>query len=167
MTKVVHCKRERYDVYIGRGPGCIWGNPFSHKDGTLAKHKVDTREEAVEKYREYILNKPELLECLEELKGKVLGCWCAGKVPLTENDKPFRCHGQVILELIEIGDNIMMTKDERDSIREAFIKNLASWKGEYTWVDLKVFSNNKYIGEADFEIIVEELRNDSRIFLIQ
>ena len=101
MTKVVHCKRERYDVYIGRGPGCIWGNPFSHKDGTLARYKVDTREEAVEKYRKYILNKPELLERLHEFKGKVLGCWCAGKVALTENDKPFRCHGQVLLELLK------------------------------------------------------------------
>lgn len=25
---VVHCKREPYDVYIGRGSK--WGNPFSH-----------------------------------------------------------------------------------------------------------------------------------------
>ena len=28
MTKVVHCKKELYDVYIGRPSK--WGNPFSH-----------------------------------------------------------------------------------------------------------------------------------------
>ena len=52
--KVVHCKKEKYDVYIGRPT--IWGNPFSHKEGTKAKYKVDTREEAIEKFKEYLLN---------------------------------------------------------------------------------------------------------------
>ncbi|KKM65589.1 hypothetical protein LCGC14_1489730 [marine sediment metagenome] len=89
--RVVHCKRERYDVYIGRGQGSIWGNPYSHKDGTLAKYKVDSREEAVKKYREYILNSPQLLGCLHELKGKVLGCWC----------HPKACHGDILVELIK------------------------------------------------------------------
>jgi len=28
MIRVVHCKREPYDVYIGRGSK--WGNPFTH-----------------------------------------------------------------------------------------------------------------------------------------
>lgn len=87
--KVVHCKRERHDVYIGRPSK--WGNPFSHKDNTLAKYKTASRNEAVERYREYILNKPELLECLHELKGKVLGCWCSPKA----------CHGDVLAELVE------------------------------------------------------------------
>lgn len=89
--KVVHCMREKYDVYIGRGKGSIWGNPFTHKDGTFAKFKVDTREEAVERYREYILNSPRLLEHLHELKGKVLGCWCSPKA----------CHGDILIELIK------------------------------------------------------------------
>ena len=89
MSKVVHCKRKKYDVYIGRPSK--WGNPFSHKEGTLAKYKVDTREEAVEKYREYILDNPVLLDALHELKGKVLGCWC----------KPLACHGDILIELIE------------------------------------------------------------------
>lgn len=97
--KVVHCKRDKYDVYIGRPSK--WGNPYTHKDGTSAKYKTDTREEAIVKYREYILLRPDLLGCLEELKGKTLGCWCAGKIPLTENDKPFICHGQVLLELVK------------------------------------------------------------------
>ena len=44
-TTVVHCKREPYDVYIGRpGP---WGNPFEiGTDGT--------REEVIAKYEEWI-----------------------------------------------------------------------------------------------------------------
>ena len=37
-TKVVHCKKSEYDVYIGRPS--LWGNPFSSKDKTLAKFRV-------------------------------------------------------------------------------------------------------------------------------
>jgi hypothetical protein len=88
-TKVVHLMREKYDVAIDRSSK--WGNPFTHKDGTMAKFKVATREEAIEKYREYILNNEELMNSLDELKGKVLGCWC----------KPKACHGDVLIELIE------------------------------------------------------------------
>lgn len=93
--KVVHCMREKYDVYIGRGKS-IWGNPFSHKVGTMADFKVETREEAISRYREYILKQPKLIEKLPNLKGKTLGCWC--KTP--ENpDTP--CHGDVLVELIK------------------------------------------------------------------
>lgn len=77
-----------YDVYIGRGS--IWGNPFSHLENTKAIYKVETREEAVEKYREWILNQPKLLNKLHRLKGKTLGCYC----------KPKSCHGDVLIELI-------------------------------------------------------------------
>lgn len=89
MAIVVHCKKEKYDVYIGRPSK--WGNPYSHKEGTLAKYKVNTREEAIQKYREYILNNQDLLKDLHELKGKILGCWC----------KPLSCHGDVLAELVE------------------------------------------------------------------
>jgi hypothetical protein len=85
--KVVHCKKEKYDVYIGRPS--IWGNPFTHKDGTLAKYKCESREAAVNAYKEWILTQPELLHKLSELKGKVLGCWC----------KPQACHGDILLEM--------------------------------------------------------------------
>jgi hypothetical protein len=89
--KVVHCKKEPFDVYIGRPSK--WGNPFSHKTGTLAKFKVSSRDEAVDKYRDYILSKPDLLSQLHELDGKILGCWCS----------PQRCHGDVLLELLREG----------------------------------------------------------------
>lgn len=80
-TRVVHCKRERYDVLIGRPSK--WGNPFQiGKDGT--------REEVIAKYREWIQGQPELLAALPELQGKTLGCWCA----------PKPCHGDVLVELV-------------------------------------------------------------------
>jgi hypothetical protein len=85
--KVVHCKKEPFDVYVGRPTK--WGNPFSHKAGTLAKYQVRTREDAVSKYREWILNNPTLMKDLPELKGKTLSCWC----------KPLACHGDILLEL--------------------------------------------------------------------
>ena len=85
--RVVHNKREPFDVYIGRPSK--WGNPFSHKDGTLAEFRVATRDEAVDAYAVWIETQPELLDSLGELRGKVLGCWCA----------PQRCHGDVLLAL--------------------------------------------------------------------
>lgn len=80
MNGVVHVKHDRYDVYVGRPTK--WGNPFAiGKDGS--------REEVVEKYREWIMQQPHLLAALPELRGKVLACWCA----------PLPCHGDVLTEL--------------------------------------------------------------------
>jgi hypothetical protein len=77
---VVHYKKKKYDVYIGRPSK--WGNPFVIGiDGT--------RSEVIEKYREWILTQPDLLNSLHELKGKTLGCWCA----------PKRCHGDILEEM--------------------------------------------------------------------
>lgn len=86
--KVVHCKKEPFDVYIGRpGP---WGNPFSHKDGTLAKFKVKDLAEALLKYEEWLMSQPMLVERAKfSLKGKTLGCWC----------KPGQCHGDILLRV--------------------------------------------------------------------
>jgi hypothetical protein len=87
---------DEYDVYIGRGRGSIWGNPFSHKSGTAAARVVDSVEEAVKSYREYVLSRPELLERVGELKGKRLGCWCK-----TKGDPNALCHGDVLAELAD------------------------------------------------------------------
>ena len=89
QTKVVNKYAEEYDVYIGRGSK--WGNPFTHKDETKAEYRVSSREEAIEKYREWIMNQPELLKDLHELKGKTLGCFC----------KPKACHGDVLAYLCD------------------------------------------------------------------
>lgn len=74
------------NVYIGRGSP--FGNPYSHEG--YGEFQVATREEAIEKYRTWILSRSELMEKLRELKGKRLGCWCV----------PENCHGHVILELL-------------------------------------------------------------------
>ncbi|PSR31594.1 MAG: hypothetical protein C7B46_16630, partial [Sulfobacillus benefaciens] len=51
-TRVVHCKKAPYDVYIGRPSK--WGNPFSHKPGTQARFVVASRDAAIAAYREWI-----------------------------------------------------------------------------------------------------------------
>jgi len=90
-TNVINIKtNEPYDVYIGRGS--IYGNPYTHIKNrqTKATYIVATRKEAMEKYREYLLNNKELLARLEELRGKTLGCFC----------KPKSCHGDIIIDLL-------------------------------------------------------------------
>jgi len=78
-------------VYIGRpGP---WGNPFSHKPETVARWKVNTRDEAVDFFEKLLEAKikktPGFLQNLiDELGGKSLICWCA----------PARCHGDVLIK---------------------------------------------------------------------
>ena len=75
--KVVHCKKEPCDVYIGRAPGekGKWGNPYTHlDDSSQAKFKVESRKEAIESFREWI-TKGEgqyRLKDLHELKEKTL-----------------------------------------------------------------------------------------------
>lgn len=91
-TRVVNCKHEDYDVYIGRPSK--WGNIYSHLPNTLAEYRVATREEAIAKYREWILAQPDLMAALSELRGKTLGCWC----------KPKTCHGDILVELLEKHD---------------------------------------------------------------
>lgn len=99
---IVHCKRSTFDVYVGR-PGkptpWHWGNPFSHKAGTLAAVKVATAEEAVQAFEDWLDGtvhleiEPErrlwILNSLPSLAGKVLGCWC---VTPEAPDAP--CHGR-------------------------------------------------------------------------
>jgi len=82
MTRVVHCKREAYDIYCGRPSP--FGNPFLiGLDGT--------REEVIAKYEAWIQTQPDLLGRLPELKGKILGCWCAPKA----------CHCDVLARLAD------------------------------------------------------------------
>jgi hypothetical protein len=83
---VVHCRRSKYDVYIGRPSK--WGNCFEiGKDGN--------REDVIRKYEEWIMTQPQLLADLHELKGKVLGCWCS----------PQNCHGDVLSRLANQENN--------------------------------------------------------------
>lgn len=57
---LVHCKKEPYDIYIGRGSK--YGNPFTHvKYSQLAEVIVDSREEAIECYKNWIEFYPNLI----------------------------------------------------------------------------------------------------------
>lgn len=96
MTKVVNLRRERYDVYIGRGPGGkvavkpgargYFGNPFD-----AGEHG----EAALEMYRDYFQKRIEedadFRAAILGLKGKTLGCFC----------KPGPCHGDRIVEWLD------------------------------------------------------------------
>lgn len=80
--RVVNVRKENCDTYIGRPSK--WGNPFViGRDGTRAQ--------VIEKYREYIRGRPDLVEDLRQFAGKTLGCHCA----------PLPCHGDVLLEKLE------------------------------------------------------------------
>lgn len=87
---VVHCKKEPHDVYIGRPSP--FGNPFSHLPATktVAKYRCKTREESIQRYEEWLRAQPELMaKVRSELKGKILGCWCAPKA----------CHGDILARI--------------------------------------------------------------------
>ena len=89
MTRVVHCKREPFDVYIGRPSR--WGNSFRiGRDGS--------REEVIAKYREWLMSQPGLLADIHELKGKTLGCWCR---PTAGFRGRLLCHGQILAGLAD------------------------------------------------------------------
>lgn len=69
-------------IYVGRGTP--WGNPFH-----IGDH--GSRDEVMEKYREYVVTQLNIMTSLDKLRGKDLVCWCA----------PLRCHAEVLLELLE------------------------------------------------------------------
>lgn len=86
--RVVHCKRERHHVYIGRNrkhePPSKWGNKFvvgvhGTRGECIALHEADLRARLRED--------DALIAALDELRGLVLGCWCA----------PQPCHGDVLV----------------------------------------------------------------------
>ena len=103
MDLVVHCKKARYDVYIGRLPGAAsiehYGNPFTHLDYGKGQVRVASREAAVQAYEDWLAGtvwqnvaqkqRQWVLAHINELRGKTLGCWCA----------PLACHGDVLVRL--------------------------------------------------------------------
>ena len=67
-------------VYIGRPSK--WGNPFT-------MNGEQDRERVIAQFEQYLLNSPNLLAQVGELKGKGLVCYCAPKA----------CHGDILLRL--------------------------------------------------------------------
>jgi Domain of unknown function (DUF4326) len=100
-TRVVHLKREYYDVRIDRATE--WGNPYDWREGTKARYRVADRDEAIAQYRGHVLARPGLVAALPGLRDKTLGCWCAPPGGLTAADTPYVCHGQVLAELADAG----------------------------------------------------------------
>lgn len=66
-----------------------WKNPFSVK-----KYG---RSVALDKYKEYVLSNADLLNCINELKGKALGCWCRS---FDNNTEEIICHGDILIDLL-------------------------------------------------------------------
>lgn len=100
MIMIVNRRHTSEGYYIGR-PSPL-GNPYSHKDGTLAEFKVATRGEAIARYEIYIRDKylndhniHNIILSLAEQYRRVgiitLACWC----------KPKACHGDVLAKLIK------------------------------------------------------------------
>ena len=96
---VIHNKKTEPTIdgiYIGRP--YVLGNPFSHKEKSIAKYKVKSRDEAVDEYEKWLDEKLKdseseeykefcrLLELYKSNKRLDLICWC----------HPLRCHGDVL-----------------------------------------------------------------------
>lgn len=94
MATVVRIKRQNgqvvqdCDVYIGRACNrggwnllqSKWHNPF-----TAAEYG----DQAIILYEQYIRASP-LINEIEELRGKTIGCWCA----------PNPCHGDILVKIL-------------------------------------------------------------------
>lgn len=98
--RVVNIHKERFTRYIGRGSR--FGNPFTHsRKPTTARVKVETKQDAVDAYRSWLLClapyqdfEPEMrsqtLKAIKKLdEYEVLGCHCLNPP----------CHGYVVIEL--------------------------------------------------------------------
>ena len=46
----------------------MWGNPFSHKAGTKAQFQVASREEAIRKFEEWFLARPEMVALAKQVR---------------------------------------------------------------------------------------------------
>jgi len=87
------------DIYIGRGSPL--GNPYSHLYSKVGAIKVDTREEAIACYKEWLREKifkqdTKVINAINAIINKVekgnvnLTCFCA----------PKPCHGEVIADMV-------------------------------------------------------------------
>jgi len=104
----VHCKKDEFDVYVGRPS--IWSNPWSHVFG-YQTIQVENRHKAIDNYMKWLIGsdftdfeqerRKQILERVHELKGKVLGCWCAPKA----------CHALV---LHMFADGMLEPNDKED-----------------------------------------------------
>jgi hypothetical protein len=113
-----HHKPTEYDYYIAR-PSKL-GNPYTHnKNSKYAKYIVETRDLAIDNYKEWLKDKimnddNDILNELNNLRNfymknnKInLVCWC----------KPDRCHGDILKEFLE---GKLFDNDEKYKIKNNF-----------------------------------------------
>jgi len=108
-TLVVNVRDKNYDVYIGRegrGETGYFGNPVIRgKVCTVCGNVHPNRGSTLpcyEKYaRERLSDDADFCSAVRKLRGRALGCFCAGNKVLTKDDHPHCCHGQVLAELAE------------------------------------------------------------------
>jgi len=92
-TKVIHVRdapkgweQDPSFVYVGRGKGSIWGNPFEMGKPDPRTGMPMTRHDVCVLFEKYLLNSKKLLGELAGLKGKTLVCFCA----------PQECHAHCL-----------------------------------------------------------------------
>jgi len=89
-------KKEYFDIYIGRRNDHLnlehskFANPFVMKTES-------ERNEVVQKFEIYARNNPDIMDSLDELDGKVLGCYCYSHSTNTGK----KCHGYILIKLFE------------------------------------------------------------------
>lgn len=90
--KVVHFKKEPYDIYIGRLPNGKF-NKWAYPSELREKFPEGTpRKVLIDSYEEYLLSNKELMDSLCELKDKKLGCWCRPEKT---------CHGDILAKWVK------------------------------------------------------------------
>ena len=94
--------RDNSYIYIGRGTPL--GNQWSHTPGTAAAHKVETREDAVSKFHEWLssqIDKGEgpVFRAIQQIKERVA---IGEEIKLACSCVPQLCHGDVIKGTIEL-----------------------------------------------------------------
>ena len=86
---------EPYDVLVTRPSP--FSNPYSHKEHSSAQFKVNTKREAVDKFREHFYNNPELQEACKVLKNRRIACVCPSGT---------YCHADVFVDFLNRDDTL-------------------------------------------------------------
>ena len=95
-VRVVHFKKEPYDIYIGRLPNGKYNKWAYPKELRESFPEGTPRKVIVDAYEKYLTSNEELMNSLCELKDKTLGCWCKD-----ENGKGRSCHGDILVKWVK------------------------------------------------------------------
>jgi hypothetical protein len=117
QTEVVHCKREPYEIYIGKANGTpgtkgyLPESPFSNRsDGDYEAY-----------LKKKLLSDPTHAARLMACHGKRLGCWCKN----TTRDFS-KCHGHIVAKWADrIHDKWQELQPDKEAMR-TWVKAVAS-----------------------------------------